>query len=136
MYLFRRISEEKNLTKGTRGRVDIYQSVHADLNYLIGCAKSNVHSLDDNLPNWHVHVKEPNQKYHPGCVFCSEGLTTFYSGFGTIEDDKYECKTKVFIYNVDYIPNNMVKEFEKLDVSFLPYYEHGKSPDELYAETN
>ena len=107
MYLFRRISEEKNLTKGTRGRVDIYQSVHADLNYLIGCAKSNVHSLDDNLPNWHVHVKEPNQKYHPGCVFCSEGLTTFYSGFGTIEDDKYECKTKVFIYNVDYIPNNL-----------------------------
>lgn len=136
MYLFRRISEEKNLTKGTRGRVDIYQSVHADLNYLIGCAKSNVHSLDDNLPNWHVHVKEPNQKYHPGCVFCSEGLTTFYSGFGTIEDDKYECKTKVFIYNVDYIPNNMVKEFEKLDVSFLPYYVDGKSPDELYAETN
>ena len=47
MYLFRRISEEKNLTKGTRGRVDIHQFVYADLNYLINCAKSNAHSLDD-----------------------------------------------------------------------------------------
>ena len=125
MYLFRRISEEKNLTKGGRGRVDIYQSLHADLNY-----------LDDSLPNWHVHVKEPDQKYHPGCVFCSEGLTTFYAGFGTKEDDKYECKTKVFIFNADYIPNNMVKKIDEHDISFMPYYEQGKSPDQVYAETN
>lgn len=63
-------------------------------------------------------------------------MTTFYSGFGTREDDKYECKTKVFIYNIDYIPNNMVKEYDKQDVSFLHYYEHGKLSDEVYAETN
>lgn len=136
MYLFRRISEEKNLTKGGRGRVALYQFIHADLNYLIGCAKRNVHSLDDSLPNWHVHVKDPDQKYHPGCVFCSEGLTTFYSGFGTKEDDVYECKTKVFIFNIDYIPNNLVKEIDKHDIAFIPYYEQGKSVDEVYAETN
>ena len=136
MYLFRRICEEKNLTKGGRGRVALYQSIHADLNYLIGCAKSNVHSLDDELPNWHVHVKDPDQKYHPGCVFCSEGLTTFYAGFGTKDDDKYECKTKVFIFNTDYISADMVKEIDEQDISFMPYYEHGKTSDEVYAETN
>ena len=136
MYLFRRISEEKNLTKGGRGRVSVYQSLNNDLNYLIGCAKHNVQSLDDELPNWHVHVKNPDQKYHPGCVFCSEGLTTFYSGFGTKEDDVYECKTKVFIFNIDYIPNNLVKEIDKHDIAFIPYYEQGKSVDEVYAETN
>ena len=136
MYLFRRISEEKNLTKGGCGRVSVYQSLNNDLNYLIGCAKHNVQSLDDELPNWHVHVKDPNQKYHPGCVFCSEGLTTFYAGFGTKEDDKYECKTKVFIFNTDYIPNNMIKEIDEQDISFMAYYEHGKSPDQVYAETN
>jgi hypothetical protein len=136
MYLFRRISEEKNLTKGGRGRVSVYQSLNNDLNYLIGCAKHNVQSLDDELPNWHVHVKEPDQKYHPGCVFCTEGLTTFYAGFGTREDDKYECKTKVFIFNTDYIPNNMIKEIDEQDISFILYYEHGKSPDQIYAETN
>ena len=136
MYLFRRISEEKNLTKGGRGRVSVYQSLNNDLNYLIGCAKHNVQSLDDELPNWHVHVKEPDQKYHPGCVFCTEGLTTFYAGFGTKEDDKYECKTKVFIFNTDYIPNNMIKEIDEQDISFIPYHEHGKSPYQIYAETN
>ena len=136
MYLFRRICEEKNLTKGGRGRVALYQSIHADLNYLIGCAKSNVHSLDDELPNWHVHVKDPDQKYHLGCVFCSEGLTTFYAGFGTKDDDKYECKTKVFIFNTDYISADMVKEIDEQDISFMPYYEHGKTPDQVYAETN
>lgn len=130
MYLFRRISFERNITKGTKGRVDLYQSLDPNLNYLISCAKSNVKSLDDELPNWHVHVKEPNQKYHPGCVFYSEGLTTFYSGFGTKEDDKYECKTKVFVFNADYIPNNMVKEIDEHNISFM------KDPNQVYAETN
>ena len=75
MYLFRRISEEKNLTKGSRGRVDIYKSLNPNLNYLIGCAKSNVKALDDKLPNWHVIEKNSVQKYHPGYVFQSEGMT-------------------------------------------------------------
>lgn len=48
MYLFRRISFERNLTKGAKGRVDLYQSLNPNLNYLIGCAKSNVKALD----NW------------------------------------------------------------------------------------
>ena len=51
MYLFRRISYEKNLTKRSEARVDLYQSLNADLNYLIGCAKSNVHPIDNDCPN-------------------------------------------------------------------------------------
>lgn len=75
MYLFRRISFERNITKGAKGRVDLYQSLNPNLNYLIGCAKSNVKALDDKLPNWHVIEKNPDQKYHPGCVFQAECMT-------------------------------------------------------------
>lgn len=130
MYLFRRISFEKNITKGGKGRVDLYQSLNADLNYLIGCAKSNVHSLDNELPNWHVFEKNPDQKYHPGCVFQSEGMTRFHFGPYHFDEDLYECRTKVYIFNVDYIPSNWAKEIDEYYISF------GKDPDQVYAETN
>lgn len=135
MYLFRRISEEKNLTKKGRGKVTVYQCIKPDLNYLIGCAKSNVSSLDDNLPNWHVYEKNPDQRFHPGCVFQCEGMTRFL--LGPYDDELIECKTKVYIFNMDYIPRSM--QFETVgekDISFMPWYEQGKHPDEVYAETN
>lgn len=136
MYLFRRISHEKNLTKKGSGKVTLYQSLSPDLNYLIGCAKSNVSSHDDNLPNWHVHVKNPDQKYHPGCVFQAEGMTQFRWGVGPYDDKLYECKTKVYIFNVDYIPPEMAKPIREQDISFEQFYKYGKHPDEVYAETN
>lgn len=136
MYLFRRISQEKNLTNKGSGKVTLYQTLSPDLNYLIGCAKSNVSSLDDNLPNWHVHVKNPDQKYHPGCVFQAEGMTQFIWGIGLHDDKLYECKTKVYIFNVDYIPPEMAKPINEKDISFEPFHKYGKHPDEVYAETN
>ena len=136
MYLFRRISHEKNLTKKDSGIVRLYQTLNPDLNYLIGCAKSNVSSHDDNLPNWHVHVKEPDQKYNPGCVFQAEGMTQFMRGVGPYDEKLYECKTKVYIFNVDYIPPEMVKSINEKDISTIPCYRFGKHPDEIYAETN
>ena len=136
MYLFRRISQEKNLTKKGTGNVKLYQSLSPDLNHLIACAKSNVASLDDNLPNWHVHVKNPDQKYHPGCVFQAEGMTQFMWGIGPHDDQLYECKTKVYIFNVDYIPSEMAKPINEENISFEPFYKYGKHPDEVYAETN
>ena len=130
MYLFRRITYEKNLTKRSRARVDLYQSLNADLNYLIGCAKSNVHPIDNDYPNWKVIEKNPNQAYHPGCVFQAEGMTTFRSGCYADDGDFYECRAKVYIFNTDYLPKNMIEECDKYNISFM------KDPDQVYAETN
>ncbi len=134
MYLFRRISHEKNLTDNGMGRVSLFQSINPDLNYLIKCAKSNVEKLDDNLPNWHVHVKSPDQNYHPGCVFQAEGMTQYMWGVPNHEK-KYECKTKVYIFNMDYIPPEMAKPIDEMDIS-IKQLMSGKHPDEVYAETN
>ena len=128
MYLFRRISFERNITKGAKGRVDLYQSLNPNLNYLISCAKSNVRPLDDKLPNWHVIEKNPDQKYHPGCVFQAEGMTVF--NVGPYDEELYEGRTKVYIFNTDYIPANMVKEIDDYNISFM------KDPNQVYAETN
>jgi len=137
MYLFRRISHEKNLTKNGKGKVTLYQSIHPDLNYLIRCAKSNVECNDAALPNWHVHVKNPDQKYHPGCVFQAEGMTQFmWSSLPNTADQLYECKTKVYIFNVDYIPPEMAKPINEENISFEQELKYGKHPDEVYAETN
>lgn len=88
----------------------------------------NVKVLDDKLLNWHVIEKNPDQKYHPGCVFQSEGTTVF--NYGPYDEELYECRTKIYIFNTDYIPANMVKEINEYNISFM------KDPNQVYVETN
>lgn len=49
---------------------------------------------------------------------------------GPYDEELYEGRTKIYIFNTDYIPANMVKEIDDYNISFM------KDPNQVYAETN